>query len=43
MAALVFFHWLESVEDLMEELTQSRMNLLMALLVHIMKIKYNKR
>ena len=30
MAALVFFHWLESVEDLMVVLTRSRMDLLMA-------------
>ena len=29
MAALVFFHWLESVEDLMVVLTRSRMDLLM--------------
>ena len=29
MAALVFFHWLESVEDLMVVLTWSRMDLLM--------------
>ena len=30
MAVLVFFHWLESVEDLMVVLTRSRMDLLMA-------------
>ena len=33
MAALVFFHWLESVEDLMVVLSLSRMDLLMALIL----------